>query len=250
MARLAPKANEQKTCSICQSSPAVARGYCNPHYHSWWRHGDPLKAKRRVAPPTVCHVPECTKPPYHRGYCGSHYARIYKYGDPLAYRQQIGHRVCSIECCAQQAHAHGWCSKHYGRWKHHGDPNVSAQQREHGDTCTVPGCARPYRKLGMCASHATLSWAKQNPERWAEREARRRARVAGVRREAIDPLVVFERDGRICYLCDLAIDRKDFSLDHVIPVSLGGTHTLDNVRSAHKSCNFRKGARPLVEIAE
>jgi 5-methylcytosine-specific restriction endonuclease McrA len=30
-------------------------------------------------------------------------------------------------------------------------------------------------------------------------------------------------------------------LDHIIPLSAGGAHTLDNVACAHRSCNLEKG---------
>lgn len=65
---------------------------------------------------------------------------------------------------------------------------------------------------------------------------------------------VFSRDKGICYLCGKAVDTADFtmrgnvfiaganypSIDHVIPLSLGGTHTLDNIRLAHCWCNTIK----------
>lgn len=61
---------------------------------------------------------------------------------------------------------------------------------------------------------------------------------------------IFERDGWICQLChepiDAALDgRKPFgpTLDHIIPVSRGGTHTQDNVQLAHRRCNSQKGNR-------
>ena len=33
------------------------------------------------------------------------------------------------------------------------------------------------------------------------------------------------------------------SLDHVVPLSRGGSHTLGNVRCAHLICNIRKGSK-------
>jgi len=77
----------------------------------------------------------------------------------------------------------------------------------------------------------------------------------------IDPTVtlksLIERDEGICYLCGEPIDESDYtikngvkclglnypSIDHVIPVVKGGTHTWDNVRLAHMGCNAKKGAK-------
>lgn len=79
---------------------------------------------------------------------------------------------------------------------------------------------------------------------------RRRAakRLPGA--ESIDPMEIFIRDGWTCWLCRQSIDPNaasksplSASLDHVIPLSKGGTHTRGNVRSAHLRCNLSKGAK-------
>ncbi len=58
------------------------------------------------------------------------------------------------------------------------------------------------------------------------------------------------RDGFDCQICNVVIDwakrgkRKGWpSLDHVIPISKGGLHTLDNTRMVHIGCNSKKSAR-------
>jgi 5-methylcytosine-specific restriction endonuclease McrA len=33
------------------------------------------------------------------------------------------------------------------------------------------------------------------------------------------------------------------TLDHVVPISVGGEHTRENVRCAHLRCNARRGNR-------
>ena len=64
------------------------------------------------------------------------------------------------------------------------------------------------------------------------------------------------RDGFDCQICGVVIDwakrqgRKwGPSIDHIVPISKGGLHTLDNTRMVHLVCNIRKGAR-LEEYAE
>jgi 5-methylcytosine-specific restriction endonuclease McrA len=58
---------------------------------------------------------------------------------------------------------------------------------------------------------------------------------------------IFERDGWACQLCGLPIDRDarkpdplSVSLDHIVPISLGGAHSRANTQCAHLSCNVRK----------
>ena len=54
---------------------------------------------------------------------------------------------------------------------------------------------------------------------------------------------VFIRDGFTCQYCGL--QTRDLTIDHVIPKSRGGTHAWDNLVSACKSCNHRKGGKSL-----
>ena len=66
--------------------------------------------------------------------------------------------------------------------------------------------------------------------------------------EDIDHLIVFERDDWICGICQTPIDKAlrgdnwmRATLDHITPLSKGGTHTYDNVGPAHWICNMQKG---------
>ena len=71
----------------------------------------------------------------------------------------------------------------------------------------------------------------------------------------VDPIQIFERDNWICYLCGKeaprelrgTIDDMAPELEHVIPLSRGGSHTEDNCRCAHRLCNQIKGAALLSE---
>lgn len=54
---------------------------------------------------------------------------------------------------------------------------------------------------------------------------------------------VFARDGNTCQYCKRRMNTSELSLDHVIPRSRGGKTTWDNVVSACRRCNVRKGSR-------
>lgn len=56
------------------------------------------------------------------------------------------------------------------------------------------------------------------------------------------------RRGDDCHLCGEPIDYdlppghpQAFEADHIIPVAVGGTSTLDNIAASHRVCNQRKG---------
>jgi 5-methylcytosine-specific restriction endonuclease McrA len=54
---------------------------------------------------------------------------------------------------------------------------------------------------------------------------------------------VFARDGYVCWICNEACTNeqvpaaKAATVDHVVPLSQGGSHTMANVRCAHFVCN-------------
>lgn len=67
--------------------------------------------------------------------------------------------------------------------------------------------------------------------------------------DQIDHLALFELHNWICNICEEPIDRSlrfpnvmAATVEHVIPLCRGGTHTWENTRPAHAKCNFEKGA--------
>jgi 5-methylcytosine-specific restriction endonuclease McrA len=52
---------------------------------------------------------------------------------------------------------------------------------------------------------------------------------------------VFLRDGYHCVYCNVEVNKKTATLDHVIPTSHGGKTTFENTVCACNDCNARKG---------
>lgn len=54
---------------------------------------------------------------------------------------------------------------------------------------------------------------------------------------------LLRRDGNVCQLCkEPMADMKEVTIDHILPVSKGGTDRIDNLRLVHKACNEERGA--------
>lgn len=88
-------------------------------------------------------------------------------------------------------------------------------------------------------------WRKNNPKTFRDNAlrsaSRRRARKLDAYIEDVDRNVIYERDNGVCGICNKAVPRDDFHVDHIIPLSRGGEHSYDNCQLSHSSCNRRKG---------
>ena len=87
------------------------------------------------------------------------------------------------------------------------------------------------------------SWAKNNPDILRANERRRRAR----KQKAKTYLITAKDAERIlskpCLYCGIPSEH----LDHVIPLSRGGDHSIGNLVGACGPCNLSKGSRTVTE---
>jgi 5-methylcytosine-specific restriction endonuclease McrA len=95
--------------------------------------------------------------------------------------------------------------------------------------------------------HKATEWMKANPERVLEIQRRRRARKRGATIGEVDLGALWTG---FCGLCDSPLHRfyraphpESASIDHIVPLALGGAHAQHNLQWAHLVCNYRKGAR-------
>ncbi|BCJ41662.1 hypothetical protein GCM10010168_53400 [Actinoplanes ianthinogenes] len=128
-------------------------------------------------------------------------------------------------------------------------------------TCYADECQRRHnrermrgflRRYESCHGHP-YRWKRDPAKRRAYAEARRALQRGASEAEPVVRAVVFERDAWTCGLCDEPInpdlrfpDRWSASIDHVVPLARGGSHTLDNLQAAHLTCNTSKGARAVA----
>jgi hypothetical protein len=71
---------------------------------------------------------------------------------------------------------------------------------------------------------------------------RRKARERAALKDGYTRLEIFDRDRWRCAICARPLDRESATIDHVIPLLHGGSDTRDNVRTACRACNSRRGA--------
>lgn len=154
----------------------------------------------------------------------------------LAHNYRVGPlaRYCSRECCGASMH-----------------PRV-----EREDYLIGLGLGRALCRLGkikheMPATKPHVLWRSAGSSRERARRAAYNARNRGALVvEKFDPYDIFERDNWTCYLCGGSLNRHAHvhamdaqSLDHVVPLSMGGAHQPANVKACHFGCNSLRGIR-------
>lgn len=91
---------------------------------------------------------------------------------------------------------------------------------------------------------------KNNKESYREKKNRRRVLKYSGKYVYINIYNIYKRDRWKCGICGLRVNTKlkhphpySPSLDHIIPLSRGGSHTPENVQLAHLRCNLSKGSK-------
>lgn len=86
------------------------------------------------------------------------------------------------------------------------------------------------------------AWARRNPNAIRSNVAAYRARKKSAFVEVVSLEWLLQRQNYYCGICEGTIFDNP-SIDHVLPLSKGGTHEYDNVQAVHLKCNIRKGAK-------
>ena len=129
--------------------------------------------------------------------------------------------------------------------------------------CAYEPCGQEFRSRRLsggvwtrfCSRSCFTATIRMYDEPRAASKANSRARRVR-RQETWDGVTdgqVFERDGWICRIpgCSRGLIRRDLpwpdplspSIDHIVPLSLGGTDVAVNKRASHLICNISRGAR-------
>lgn len=96
------------------------------------------------------------------------------------------------------------------------------------------------------------TWRKNNPEKLRAYRRRRRARKMGAESELYNSNQILAIYGSNCHSCsepiDLEASRRQgvldweygLHLDHLVPLALGGSDLIENIRPSHAICNLSR----------
>lgn len=219
---------------------------CNKHYLRFRKHGDPTY-RFKPEGKQVCTVTECGRFVVSNGLCSTHYMRLIRRGstaDPV--RMQ---KFCEVEGCGRKHYGKGLCQRHYQRERSGLPQRLPGDLIDGTKLCTRCLEVYPIDAFGTSmrlASGKNIYCSSCLSDLSHIRRANKRANEY----EPVSRDVVLERDAWTCHLCSTAIPKDakwpeplSASMDHVMPLALGGAHTYENIKSAHLTCNISKGAR-------
>ncbi|MBQ1064490.1 HNH endonuclease [Micromonospora sp. C41] len=168
-------------------------------------------------------------------------------------------KTCTEPGCDGALRARGLCSTHYNQ-RH--QPNRHAAVETACTVCQAqvlrpaksdrrPTCSVTCRTL---LQHGVATGMTGQYD-WANDAALRARRAGATVIEVFDRTDVFVRDNWTCQLCGFPVDAtaspfdpSSPTVDHVVPLSRGGQHTMANVQCSHLGCNAAKQDR--CEVTE
>ena len=110
-----------------------------------------------------------------------------------------------------------------------------------------------YNSVQYCSEKCMKRWAMRVKNDRRLRKMKAREHDTDITLEKL-----FGRDGGVCYLCGKQCDWSDMtdgnaedsypSIDHVVPIAKGGTHTWENIRLAHRRCNWEKRDADYIPV--
>lgn len=261
-----------RICSVEDCGKTTKSGkqeHCRLHY-------DRLRLTGTTDPrpkhtPKPCSVDGCGRKAIAKTYCTMHYQRHLLHGDPL-YTAPVevvdlpdGTRVCTG--CSERKPIEDYYkhpTEHGGRQRRCKECTKRAVMDRYAqdiDASRATYRARYRANIDHVREQDRQRYERDKPKRLAlakEHAYKRRSRIAsGQRDRGITDTALRERDGdKCCYcnktMCFKIIEGHKFNpdratIEHVKPLSQGGTHTWDNTTLCCWECNVRRATRDVDE---
>jgi len=103
-----------------------------------------------------------------------------------------------------------------------------------------PEKARAHVKRWNAANRDKLNAGKRA---WFKKQRSLGIKFRQIPYKAILISLLLWRDSNTCQICGKLVELTEASIDHIVPISLGGTDDHNNVRLSHLKCNQLRGNR-------
>lgn len=98
-------------------------------------------------------------------------------------------------------------------------------------------------KCKPCRKAVNSAWPLNNPEKASEQRQRRRALQKSCETKLVTHKEIKRLMQQPCLYCGKASEH----IDHIIPLSRGGRHSIGNLTGACANCNLSKGSKFIME---
>ena len=254
------------TCNSTGCDKRVAaRGLCSMHYQRVTKSEKP------------CSIDGCENGNANgsTGYCGTHHNRLMKHGDPMVTMKGKAHKVqydadgnrickaCGLPKPDTEYHKDKYgsngltsnckpCARSAEKARYNSDPDrFKAEQK-----------ARRARKPELAREQDNARYRRDRDKRieLATKHSHiRRARLAKVTSDpGVTRIALRKRDGDKCYYCLRVMDFEravgrvfhglHATIEHLQPISEGGSHTFDNCVLACRDCNLSKNSTHIDQF--
>ena len=184
-----------------------------------------------------CEVSYCDKKHFCKGYCTKHYQRFKKFGTPFYEKPENfnrdTHKYCPM-CKTVLEHSK------FGKDKHRGDGLKSYCKK-----CMVKTVGRWQKKNPHKKKLYNKNYKKNNKIKINQINAKRRAITRNAKTYEISTKDYKKLTNSRCFLCG---SNENSSIDHIIPLSKGGSHGIGNLQILCLHCNTSKQDRFMAEI--
>ena len=126
------------------------------------------------------------------------------------------------------------------------------KERRAKDDGTINAKLREYRKTEKAKAIAK-AWSKNNKDKIrnynrTQRARRKFALKAELSASTAEVKSWLDAQTAICTYCETEMPKDKIHVDHMIPLSRGGTHTIDNLAIACNKCNCSKNNKTPEEF--
>jgi 5-methylcytosine-specific restriction endonuclease McrA len=155
-------------------------------------------------------------------------------------------KTCSVEGCGKKHKSRGLCNAHYSAWRLENIPGARESALEAQRRSDARRYHRPDRREAMrAANRESRKRARLGPDRedllLADRVAsscrRALSRSAEGAYSVADWVVVLAHHGGVCAKCGAA---EQITVDHILPLALGGSNWPRNLQPLCLHCNSTK----------
>ncbi|WP_328545475.1 HNH endonuclease [Streptomyces europaeiscabiei] len=189
----------------------------------------------------VCQIDDCEAAARKRGWCPKHYQRWRQHGDPsivLSPAKAAG--SCAVHACERPLYAKGMCHFHRRRLLSGTKLDKPLKPLRAG-ACSVRDCERLGDYRGLCKLHRQRADYAENPAPYKAKTAQRRYNAKRGMSTADRRISSDYREAIASDLCGYCGGRTPtMHVDHVFPLSKGGTDHWWNLLQTCSTCNLGK----------